>query len=60
MKFGFIADCGTDSEVGINEKICVGYKGKFAFSTLINILQLILDAPLVSHFFFLPIGSRLC
>ena len=29
IRFGFVANSGDRNEVGIAEKICVGYKGDF-------------------------------
>ena len=29
IRFGFVANSGDGNEMGIAEKICVGYKGEF-------------------------------
>ena len=36
VKFGFVAERSAANEVDIDEKICVGYKGKFSNSGLIS------------------------
>ena len=39
IRFGFVANSGDGYEVGIAEKICVGYKGEFAIGGIIPSLD---------------------